>query len=237
MVSTRTFTSVVLAAGAAPALILSAVNGFFPTFTDISDPFGRPSLLSAEIVESAQQLDKLAAVMEPKHERLASDIQALGPMADELTVLAGTSLELSSSAAALTLGASTVRRSAEPLPGVVADVTARGDDAGSTVAELSMAVGSVTTELQEIHNGLAKIHGTLGTLGPKVSGIAVTMAAIQEEASRVKVFGPLLAVIGPPINSLGLPPLGFEAPPLPPLPESWQIPVAELIFDGANNAY
>ena len=49
-------------------------------------------------------------------------------------------------------------------------------------------------------------------------GIASTLATIQEEAAHVREFGPLLAVVGPPFNSLGIPSLGFEAPPLPPLP-------------------
>lgn len=218
MVSKRAFTSVVLAVGAAPALILCGVNGFFPAFRDISDPLGRPSLFASQIIGSAEQLDDLTAELEPKHARLASDIQALRPLSNDLGVLAGRSIELSPLAVTLSGSASNVSRIAAPLPNSVAGITARADEAGSTVAGLSTAVGSVSTELQEIHDGLTTIEGTIQALGPEASGIALTLAAIAEESAHVKEFGPLLAVIGPPVNSLGIPPLGFEAPPLPSLP-------------------
>ena len=220
MVGKRTFTSVVLAAGVVPALGLFVVNGFLPSFRDVSDPLGRPSVLSLEIIDSAQQLDALTTQLEPKHVHLAADIQALEPLSSELGVLADKSVELSPLAIALTGGAAQGIRIAAPLPGAVADVTGRADEAGSTVAGLSTAVGSVTTELEGIHDNLTTIQGTLQALGPQASGIASTLAVIQEEASHVREFGPLLAVVGPPFNSLGVPPLGFQAPPLPPLPHS-----------------
>nr|WP_271208852.1 hypothetical protein [Rhodococcus wratislaviensis]GLK33207.1 hypothetical protein GCM10017611_00490 [Rhodococcus wratislaviensis] len=218
MVGGRTFAVVVLALGAAPALGLCVVNGFVPTVSDISDPLGRPSALSLQVIDSAEQLDELAAELEPKHARLATDIQVLGPMTNDLAVLAGRSVELSPLTAALTGNASTVAGIAAPLPDVVASVTARSDEAGSTVDGLSTAVGSVGAELQGIHDGLSTMQVTLQALGPKTSGIASTLATIQEEAAHVREFGPFLAVVGPPFNSLGIPPLGFEAPPLPPLP-------------------
>ncbi|MFI6362121.1 hypothetical protein ACIBG0_05160 [Nocardia sp. NPDC050630] len=220
MVSKRTFTSVVLAAGAVPALSLCVVNGFLPSFRDVSDPLGRPSALSEQVIDSAQQLDTLTAGLEPKHARLAVDIQALGPLSSELGLLAGRSAELSPLATTLSGDAGKVARIAAPLPDAVAGVTGRAAEAGTAVDGLSTAVGSVTTELQGIHGALATIQSTLRALGPKGAGLASTLAAIQEEAAHVREFGPLLVVVGPPFNSLGIPPLGFEAPPLPPLPHS-----------------
>ncbi|GGO00737.1 hypothetical protein [Nocardia rhizosphaerihabitans] len=220
MAGKRTFTSVVLAAGAVPALGLCVLNGFLPSLRDVSDPLGRPSVLSEQVIDSAQQLDTVTAKMEPKHALLAVDIQVLGPLSGELGVLAGRSVELSPLAALLTGDAEKVGRIAGPLPDVVAGVTGRATEADSTMAGVSTSIGSVTTELQGIHGGLGTIRGTLQALGPKTSGIAATLAVIAEQAAHVQVFGPLLAVIGPPVNSLGIPPLGFEAPPLPPLPHS-----------------
>ncbi|QHE71367.1 hypothetical protein [Rhodococcus sp. WAY2] len=218
MVGSRTFAAVVLVLGVAPAIGLCAINGFFPTFRDISDPLGRPSALSVQIIDSAQRLDELTVELEPKHARLAADIQVLGPMSNDLAVLVGRSVELSPLSATLRDNASKVADISAPLPNVVTNVTARSDEAGATVDGLSTAVGSVATELQGIHDGLTTMQLTLLALGPKMSGIASTLATIQEEAAHVREFGPLLAVVGPPFNSLGIPSLGFEAPPLPPLP-------------------
>ncbi|GAB6919828.1 hypothetical protein JCM9803A_02780 [Rhodococcus erythropolis] len=217
-VSRRVFTVVVLAVGAAPALTLCVANGFFPAFRDINDPLGRPSALSQQVIASAERLDKLAAELEPKHAQLAIDIQALQPLSDDLGVLADRSVELSPLAAALTNNASNISEIAAPLPDGVADITARVDEADSTVTGLVTAVGSVSTELQHIRGGLTTMQSTLQALGPTASGIAETLATIEEEASHVQVFGPLLAVIGPPFNRLGIPPLGIESPALPPLP-------------------
>lgn len=218
MVSRRTFISVVFAAGAVPALALCVANGFLPSFRDVSDPLGRPSALSGQVIDSARQLDARTGQLEPKHARLAVDIQAIRPLFDELGPLAGRAVELSPLSKTLTGDAANVARAGAPLPGAVADVTGRADQAGSTVAGLSTAVGAVTTELRGIHGGLTTIQGTLQALGPKTSGVASSLATIQEEAAHVQEFGPLLAVVGPPVNGLGLPPLGFQAPPLPPLP-------------------
>ncbi len=218
MITKKTFTASVLLLGVVPAVALCILNGFFPAFRDVKDPLGRPSTLSQGLIDSADQLDTLTAVLVPKHAQLADGIQALVPLSNDLERLTNKAGELSGQSVTLISSTRNVSSIAAPLPDLVQSVTVRANEASPTVAGLSTAVGSVTAELEGIQQGLTTIQGTLGTLGPKASGIAATLATIQEEAAHVSEFGPLLAVIGPPVNSLNLPPLGFSAPPLPPLP-------------------
>lgn len=215
MVTKKAWLGVVLGFGVAPAVLLCAVNGFVPGLDDLVDPLGRPSQLSLEVIDSADQFDTLTAILVPKHAQLAGDIQALGPLADDLEGLTDKAGELSGQAKTLNSSTRDVSVIAGPLPDLVANVTGRADQASPTVAGLSTAVGSVTTQLEAINTGLTTIEGTLGALGPKASAIAATLSNVEEEARHVQAFGPLLAVVGPPVNSLGLPPLGVATAPTP----------------------
>ncbi|MCZ4587569.1 hypothetical protein O4328_28440 [Rhodococcus opacus] len=212
MISKKQWVTVVLAVGAAPALILCAVNGFVPGLDDLKDPLGRPSALSQELITSAGQLDELTSIFVPKHAQLSADIQALTPLADDLETLTTKAGELPGKSITVNDSTRDVSTIAGPLPDLIAAVTAHSDQAAPTVGGLSTAVGSVTTQLQGIEQNLGTVQGTLGELGPRGSAIASTLANIEEEARHVQAFGPLLAVIGPPVNSLNLPPLGVPAP-------------------------
>ena len=213
MISKKAWSLVVLVLGVVPAVVLCALNGFFPALRDVSDPLGRPSALSLELIDSAGQFDSLSALLLPKHAQLATDIQTLTPLADDLEGLTTKAGELSGLAKTVNASTSSVGATAQPLPDLVASVTARADQASPTVAGLSTAVGSVTTQLEGIHQGLTTVGGSLGELGPKASAIAATLSVIREEAAHVQEFGPLLAVIGPPVNDLNLPPLGVAPTP------------------------
>lgn len=213
MIPKKTWSLVVLVLGVVPAVVLCALNGFFPALRDVSDPLGRPSALSLELIDSAGQFDSLSALLLPKHAQLATDIQTLTPLADDLEGLTTRAGELSGLAKTVNASTSAVGSTAQPLPDLVASVTNRADQASPTVAGLSTAVGSVTTQLEGIHQGLTTVGGSLGELGPKASAIAATLSVIREEAAHVQEFGPLLAVIGPPVNDLNLPPLGVAPTP------------------------
>ncbi|QQM52983.1 hypothetical protein [Rhodococcus pyridinivorans] len=215
MITAKQFVGVVLGVGALPAVALCVTNGFLPTMTDLQDPLGRPAALSQELIVSAGQLDKLASVFVPKHAQLAVDIQALVPLADDLEVLTDTAARLPDGALAVNESTRQVGTIAKPLPELVANVTGRADQAAPTVAGLATAVSSVTTELEAIDINLVSVQGALGELGPRARTIASTLSNIEEEARHVQVFGPLLAVIGPPVNALNLPPLGVPTPPAP----------------------
>lgn len=214
MITKKLWTAIVLMLGAGSAVVLCALNGFFPAVRDVSDPLGRPSKLSLELIDSAGQFDTLTAILVPKHARLASDIQTLTPLANDLEGLTDKAGELSGQAKTLNASTSTVSEIAAPLPDLIVTVTGRSDTASPTVAGLSTAVGSVTTQLEAISHGLTTVQGSLGALGPKASAISATLAIVREEAAHVQEFGPLLAVIGPPVNDLNLPALGVApAPP------------------------
>ncbi|MEN0134916.1 MAG: hypothetical protein AAGC80_07195 [Rhodococcus sp. (in: high G+C Gram-positive bacteria)] len=215
MITKKAWLGVVLGLGVAPAVLLGAVNGFLPGIDDVLDPLGRPSQLSLEVIDSADQFDTLTGILVPKHAQLAGDIQTLGPLATDLEGLTDKAGELTGQAKTLNSSTGDVSAIAGPLPDLVANVTGRANQASPTVAGLSTAVGSVTTQLEAINTGLTTIEGTLGALGPKATAIAATLANVEEEARHVQEMGPLLAVIGPPVNSLNLPPLGVEAPPIP----------------------
>lgn len=215
MVTKRTWFGIVLALGIAPTVLLCAINGFVPGTVDLVDPLGRPSQLSLEVIDSAGQFDSLTSVLVPKHAQLASDIQALNPLAIDLESLTKRAGELSGHAQTLNASTNSVIEIAEPLPDLVANVTSRANETSQTVAGLSMAVDSVTTRLESVNHGLTTIKGSLGELGPRANAIAATLSNIEEEARHVQVFGPLLAVVGPPINSLNLPPLGGATAPTP----------------------
>ncbi|MFC9840785.1 hypothetical protein ACFVKB_44585 [Rhodococcus sp. NPDC127530] len=215
MITKKAWLGVVLGLGLAPAVLLCAVNGFLPGLDDVVDPLGRPSQLSLEVIDSAGQFDTLTSILVPKHARLASDIQALDPLAHDLEGLTTKAGELTGQAKTLNASTGTVSTIASPLPDLVANVTDRANQASPTVAGLSTAVGSVTTQLEAINQGLTTIEGTLGTLGPKATAIAATLANVEEEARHIQELGPLLAVVGPPVNSLNLPPLGVATTPTP----------------------
>ncbi|EKT77775.1 hypothetical protein WSS_A35913 [Rhodococcus opacus M213] len=215
MITKKAWLGVVLALGVAPAVLLCAVNGFVPGADDVVDPLGRPSQLSLEVINSADQFDTLTSILVPKHAQLSSDIQALNPLANDLEGLTDKAGELAGQAKTLNASTGDVSTIAAPLPDLVANVTGRANQASPTVAGLSTAVGSVTTQLEAINTGLTTIEGTLGTLGPKATAIAATLANVEEEARHVQELGPLLAVVGPPVNSLNLPPLGVATTPTP----------------------
>ncbi|ROZ52958.1 hypothetical protein EEB12_29515 [Rhodococcus sp. WS1] len=215
MITKKTWLGVVVGLGFAPTVLLCAVNGFVPALENVIDPLGRPSQLSLEVIDSADQFDTLTSILVPKHAQLATDIQALTPLAHDLEGLTAKAAELTGQSKTLNISTGGVSTIAAPLPGLVANVTARANQAGPTVAGLSMAVGSVTTQLEAINTGLTTVSGTLGTLEPKATAIAATLANVEEEARHVQALGPLLSVIGPPVNSLNLPPLGVAATPNP----------------------
>jgi hypothetical protein len=215
VITKKAWLGVVLGLGVAPAVLLCAVNGFLPGLDDVVDPLGRPSQLSLEVIDSADQFDTLTGILVPKHAQLAGDIQTLGPLANDLEGLTDKAGELTGQAKTLNSSTGDVSAIAGPLPDLVANVTGRANQAGPTVAGLSTAVGSVTTQLEAVNDGLTTIEGTLGALGPKATAIAATLANVQEEARHVQEMGPLLAVVGPPVNSLNLPALGVATAPTP----------------------
>jgi hypothetical protein len=212
MISKKRWIAVVLVLGIGPALALCLLNGFVPGPDDVSDPLGRPSALSQELITSAGQLEELASIFVPKHAQLAVDIQALTPLANDLEGLTNKAGELPGQTTSVNSSTKDVSTIAAPLPDLLATVTGRANEASPTVAGLATAVGSVTTQLESIEQNLTTIQGTLSELGPRGSAIAATLANIEEEARHVQEFGPLLAVIGPPVNALNLPPLGVPAP-------------------------
>ncbi|MBY8862001.1 hypothetical protein K7711_36380 [Nocardia sp. CA2R105] len=217
-ISKGAFASTVLVCGVAPAVVMCVVNGFLPEFRDVVDPLGRPSQLSNELIDSAGQFDTLTSILVPKHAQLAAGVQELTPLSNDLTALTDKAGELSGHAIGLNADTATDVGIAEPLPGLLAKVTQRSDQASPTVAALTDSVGSVATQLQNIDGGLVAITATLGEVGVKSGNISSTLANVKEEAEHVREFGPLLAVVGPPVNSLNLPRVPFDAPPLPALP-------------------
>lgn len=217
-ISKKAFTSTVLLCGVAPAVAMCVMHGFLPGLQDVVDPLGRPSRLSNELIDSAGQFDTLTATLVPKHARLASGAQALTPLSDDLAKLTDKAGELSGHAIGLNADTASVITISGPLPGLLTQVTNRADQASPTVSGLSSSVDSVTAQLQAINGGLAGIKDTLSEVGGKGSKIAATLANVQEEAAHVREFGPLLAVVGPPVNSLGIPAIPFNAPPLPAIP-------------------
>lgn len=212
MISKKRWIAVVLAVGAGPALILCTFNGFVPGLEDVRDPLGRPATLSQELIGSAGQLDELTAIFVPKHAQLAIDIQALTPLANDLEGLTNKAGELPGHSTSVNSSTKDVSNVAAPLPDLVANVTGHANQASPTVEGLATAVGSVTTQLESIEQNLSTVQGALGELGPRGSAIATTLANIEEEARHVQEFGPLLAVVGPPVNALNLPPLGVPTP-------------------------
>lgn len=216
MITKKDFLSIVLLYGVTPTVLLSVVNGFVPAPNDVSDPLGRPSALSNELIDSAGQFDILTAALLPKHAELASGAQVFVPLSNDLQQLAAKAGDLSGLAAGLDNSGSTVVTIAVPLPDLLNQIADRVDQVSPTVGALSTSVGSVTTQLRSVHHGLLTVQITLAALGPKAATLAATLANIQEEAAHVAEFGPLLALLGPLVNDLGLPPLGVHAPPLTP---------------------
>lgn len=186
--------------GLVPAVVLCLVYGFIPGVNDVKDPLGSPSKLSDEIVDSAHQFDVYTAGLVPKHKTLSENIQVLNPVSINLKELTDSAGKLSGQAKSLNASTADVTRIASPLPGLIQTVTERSDEAAPTVAGLSTAVGSVTTQLENINDGLVTAQGSLGALGPRAHGIAKTLATVQEEAAHVRELGPLLAILGPLVN-------------------------------------
>lgn len=210
MATTKQFVGVVVVLAVIPAVVLCAVNGFVPGLNDVRDPLGRPAALSQELITSAGQLDELSAIFVPKHAQLSTDIQALTPLADDLEKLTVKAGELPGQSASMNASTRQVSIIAATLPDLVATVTDRADQAAPAVAGLTTAIGSVTSQLEAINTNLTTVQGTLGELGPRGATLASTLANIEEEARHVQEFGPLLTVIGPPVNALNLPPLGLD---------------------------
>ncbi|WP_405168188.1 hypothetical protein OG203_43310 [Nocardia sp. NBC_01499] len=206
MITRRAFLLTVFLFGITPAVILSVVNGFLPTPRDVSDPLGRPSALSNELIDSAGQFDTLTTTLIPKHAQLASGAQAFVPLSSDLQQLTDKAGAFSGLAANLGKSTATVVSVAGPLPGLLNHVAGRVDQASSTVGALSTSVGSVGTQLDSVHHELLTVQVTLAALGPKAATLAATLATIQEEAAHVSEFGPLLAIIGPLVNGLAPPP-------------------------------
>jgi len=218
MTTKKTFGIVVVAGCLVPAVALCVVNGFVPAIRDVADPLGRPSQLSADVIGSAHQFDQITARLEPDHADLAHGIQAIFPLADDLEILSNQADGLPERAAGLTTSTTTVIDVAHPLPDLVTAINGRVQQTNPKVGELSTAVGALTEQLVGIRSGLETTRSTLAGIGPKTTQIASVLATIEAESAQVQVFGPVLGAIGPPVNQLNIPPLGFTAPPLPPLP-------------------
>lgn len=200
MTSTRNWLGIVVILGLIPALVLCLINGFFPQWRDLSDPLGRPSTLSNELIVSADQLDQLTAEMAPKHGTLSVTIQDIGPLADSLTALTDLAAKLPDSARSVNVSTTDVAGTARPLPDLITAIVGNSGQASTTVGNMTSAVGGVTTQLNNVDTEMKTVQATLKTLGPRASTISGTLATIEEEAARVAALGPLLAVLGPAVN-------------------------------------
>ncbi|MFI6953394.1 hypothetical protein ACIBJI_07950 [Nocardia sp. NPDC050408] len=215
----RALAGVFTLAGIAPAVVLCVANGFVPGWSDISDPLGRPSQLSQDVIHSADQLDQITARLVPKHSELSQRAQVLNSLSINLAGLTDAAGHLPGDASRLNATTTGLAGAATPLPGLVGKVNGRVQQAIPQVNALSGGVATLADRLDALNNSMSTVQSSLSGLGPKSSSIASTLATIEEESAHVREFGPLLAVVGPPVNELGIPPLGFEAPPLPGLPK------------------
>ncbi|MCG7631455.1 MULTISPECIES: hypothetical protein [Gordonia] len=200
MTSTRNWIGIVAILGLIPALVLCLINGFIPRWPDLSDPLGRPSSLSNELIVSADELDQLTAEMAPKHGTLAITIQDIGPLADSLTELTDLAAKLPDSAKSVNIYTTDVAGTARPLPDIITSVVGNSTQASTTVGNMTTALERVGTQLDNVDTGMARVQTTLKTLGPRASTISATLKSIEEEAARVAALGPLLAVLGPAVN-------------------------------------
>ncbi|AZG46817.1 hypothetical protein [Gordonia insulae] len=200
MTSTRTWIGIVVCLGLIPAVVLCLIHGFIPQWRDLSDPLGRPSTLSNELIVSADQLDKLTAEMAPKHATLSVTIQDISPLARSLTELTTLAAQLPDSARTVNAATTSVAGTARPLPDMISDLVANSGQASTTVGNMTGAVSGVTARLDDVDSQMSSVQTTLKTLGPKATTISKTLNTIEEEAARVAALGPLLAVLGPAVN-------------------------------------
>ncbi|MBF6422776.1 hypothetical protein IU436_29705 [Nocardia farcinica] len=200
MTSTRNWLGIVVVLGLVPVVVLCLINGFFPQWRDLSDPLGRPSTLSNELIVSADQLDQLTAEMAPKHSTLSITIQDMRPLAASLTELTDLAAKLPDSARTVNTATADVAGTARPLPDLITSVVTNSGQASTTVSNMTSAVGGVTTQLNNVDSEMRTVQTTLNTLGPRASTISATLKTIEEEAARVAAFGPLLAILGPAVN-------------------------------------
>lgn len=210
MISKKRWLALVAIIGVVPAVALSILNSFVPGARDLADPLGNPAAYSLELIDSADQLDQLTQGLVTKHTELASGMQVLIPLSDNLSALADTASNLTAKTESLNASTTTVAGNGTPLPGLISDITALSDQASPTVVGLSGAVGTVAGELEAVDSGLGAISDSVIQLGPRAAAISSTLAIIEEEARHVQEFGPLLAILGPLVNGPQQP-----APPVP----------------------
>jgi hypothetical protein len=190
----------VVVLGGGTCVILSALNGFVPHTADLKDPLGRPSALSLQVIHSASQFDQITAVVLPHQDNLGQRIQVLRTVADDLDGIVGKAGGLPPTATTVNTDTTTVDGIAGQLPPLIARVTGRADQATPVAGSLTTAIGSVATQLQDIHGNLVTVQGDLAALGPRASDIVAILGQIQAESARIKALGPALGLLGSLVN-------------------------------------
>lgn len=205
MITKKVWFGAVAAVGGGACIAVAALNGFVPGLEDVADPLGRPSELSLEVIHSASEFDRISAGLVPAHLDLGRRAQVLRTLSGDLDGLVGKAGELVPAAGKTNEGTAAVRDIARPLPLLIDRVTGRAREATPEVTNLGAAVGSVTNELENIHDGLGTVQGNLASLGPRAEIIMNVLEDVQEESSRLRPIGPLLPLIRP-LNEAGVGP-------------------------------
>ncbi|MEB3371354.1 hypothetical protein [Saccharopolyspora mangrovi] len=201
MITKKTWFASVAALGCGSCVAVAMLNGFVPGLRDIADPLGRPSQLSSEVIHSASELDRLTSELVPAHEDLGQRMQVLNVLAGNLDGLVGKTGELVPAAGGVNAETAAVGDIARPLPSMIDKVTGRARQAAPQVAELGTAVGSVTTQLENIGSGLTTIQGDLQALGPRAKMISGTLGKIESESARLRPVAPVLSLLRPVTSS------------------------------------
>ncbi|MCQ4079108.1 hypothetical protein NGB36_00365 [Streptomyces sp. RB6PN25] len=215
MLTKKVWFATVATLGGGACIVIGMLNRFVPHLQDLSDPLGRPSALSLQVIHSASQFDSITSVLVPKHHDLGQRIQVLHTVADDLDGLVNKAGGLVPSAQAVNGDTTTVQGVATPLPPLINKVTGRAQQATPQVNALGNAVSSVTTQLNAVDVNMTAIATDLGALGPRAQEIVAILQEIEAESERIRPVAPLLPVLSTVTNitsSNGQPILGLLGP-------------------------
>jgi hypothetical protein len=195
VIAVRTWWLVVAILGGGASVLLAVVFRYVPSTDDLLDPLGRPSTLNNSIISSSAGLDQVTTVLVPKQAELTRRISVLTTVAGSLDAVVDQAGTLSPLASAANQEIGHVIDVARPLPGLIARITGRANEATGSVHDLDDTVTSLDTGLARVGDRLGALHASLGPLGPRADAIAEVLARVERESQRIAPVSPVLGLI------------------------------------------
>lgn len=193
-----------LGSGATCAVLWGAY-GYFPSLDDLKDPLADPPALGNQMTGSAHDFDRLTTVMVRQQSALPEKAGVLLGVATDLERLAGEAGGLDTLASEIGASTGRVVQVADPLPGRIAGLAARGGDGARLGEKLEGSLSGVSTEIGRVSTRLRGLLTDVTGLGSRAAEIAARLAEIERSSRSLAPVGRGPAVEAPsPILPLDL---------------------------------